>query len=358
MDTIVATARTRETLATPVPTELVPRFVPFIEAAHGKHDAPTTVYPKNIQQYRFWRPNSAAVTWCLVVDCDEPESLIHLLFSGLPKPSWVIEKTSNGHGQAGWIIEPVSTSATSRKAPQDFARDVRQALTNATCADTNFTNTRCWNPLWEGWKAGLGRVIWGHIEPRSLGDLHAALRDSGLWETAAEPDARPIPNLRPADVQAAEGSRNRFIFDFARLRPSGTVSEAAHTANALCAPPLPQSEVAGIVRSIERYEARTGRSTASGGGHRMSDAMKALLAENGRLGGSKRTDAQQAQSAEALSKGSAAGVIVRQTEAVGRAAMAVHLSETEGLSAQQIADKLGCSRSTVMRALREHRNAL
>lgn len=354
MDTIVATKRTHDASAAPAPTELVSRFVPLIEAAHGKHDAPVTVYPKNIQPYRFWRPNSAAVTWCLVVDCDKPDSLVHLLFSGLPKPSWVIEKTENGHGQAGWVIEEVSTAADSRITPQDFARDVRQALTLATGSDTNFTNTRCWNPLWEGWKAGVGRVFWGHTEPRSLGDLRAALVESGLWETTAETAAPPISRPRPAQGHAAEGSRNRFVFDFARLRSFGTVAEAAHTANALCAPLLPENEVAGIIRSVERYEARRGRSTASGGGHVMSDEMRALLAENGRRGGSRHTEAQQ----DALAMGSAAGVVVRQTEAVGRAAMAVHLSEIEGLSAQQIADRLGCSRDTVRRALREHRKTL
>ena len=122
-----------------------------------------------------------------------------------------------------------------------------------------------------------------------------------------------------------QGERNQFVFDYARLRRTGTVAQAAAHANSLCAPPLPAAEVAGIIRSIERYEARQRtRNGLRGRGHgHLSDAYRRRQAERGRIGGSRGTAAQRAQRVTAAQRAAhvrAQKAAARATEARQQAA--------------------------------------
>lgn len=321
----------------PPPSTRAPSFVPSYLLVNEKTGMAKHKPARLLPRYRYWEPNAHQTLWLLVADLDHDDSLLRLfqaVTDGAPMPSYVIEKGSNGHAQAGWAIEHVSTGATSRRKPYDYAQAVRRALTAAVSGDPAFTNGRCWNPHWSGW-AEAGRVMWGPTAPRSLGSLRAELEAAGLWQ--------PAPATRgPVRAPEAHG-RNVHVFDAARLRMGGTVADAAHAANDALAVPLRPAELAGIIRSIERWEARTGR---RGGAGTMSDEERARQAERGRKGGKAGTTAQKA----ARARGPAAAAVVRNAEAVGRAAQARRLRDA-GFTAQQIADRMKCSRRTVFRLL-------
>ena len=290
--------------------------------------------------------------WTLSVDMDHDNSLLRLFAADVPAPSWIIEKGCNGHVHAGWIIEAVAVGPNARPAPIAFAEDVRRALTLALDADPAFTNGRQWNPLWPGWDTE-GRVIWGPTEPRSLSALKAEMTERGTWPTTqalhAARDtatARTLITEAEAAMQVSEGERNVFVFDMARTRRSGSVATAAEQANARCTPPLPAAEVAGIVRSIERYETRTGRHQGRGASTCGGTAWRAIQATRGRIGGSRGTPAQRIQRVSAARHATDA----RTRKAQARTQEA-HRKARQGWTRARIAEHFGVDPRTVRRWL-------
>ncbi|MEU3872182.1 replication initiation protein [Micrococcus luteus] len=316
--------------------------MPSVLLAEEK-DAPPKHKPLgSLPRYPYWHPNSHQTTWVLAVDLDHDDALLRIfaaIQSGLPLPSWILERGRNGHAQVGYIVERVATGPTARSHPIRYAAAVRHALTTALAGDPHFTNARMWNP-W-GWD-DQGRVIWGHTAPRSLGQLREALEAAGLWTAEGRRSAVPAP-LLPAE--AAEG-RNSYIFHATRLRLSGTVAEVAHALNASLSAPLSPAELSGIIRSIERWEALHGPPWTRRSGGAMTDDQRAAQAARGRKGGAAGTAAQRA----ARARGPAAAAVVRSAEAVGRAAQARALREA-GHSVQAIQERMGLSRATVYRLL-------
>ncbi|RBO83174.1 replicase family protein [Micrococcus sp. KT16] len=316
-----------------------------------------------IEHFQFVDPVTAGtgrrpggVMWVLTVDMDHDDSLLRIFATDVPQPSWIIEKGRNGHVQAGWIIEHVTVGPNARPAPIAFAEDVRAALTAAVGGDPAFTNRRQWNPTWTGW-ATEGRVIWGPTAPRSLGTLRAEMIEHGTWpspEVRTATGTRRDTNTARALVSAAEasmtvkpGERNQFVFDYARLRRTGTVAQAAARANALCSPPLPTAEVAGVIRSIESYEARHGapwerRGPGTRGRGHLSNAYRRRQAERGRIGGSRGTAAQRAQRVTAAQR----AAHVRAQKAAARAAEA-RQQAADGATTAQIAERMAVTARTV-----------
>ena len=336
-----------------------------VRALRPKNGA-LTLHARPVEDFPFIDPVTAGtgrrpggVMWVLTVDMDHDDSLLRLFAADVPQPSWIIEKGRNGHVQAGWIIEHVTVGPNARPAPIAFAEDVRAALTAAVGGDPAFTNRRQWNPTWTGW-ATEGRVIWGPTAPRSLGALRAEMIEHGTWpspEVRTATGTRRDTNTARALVSAAEasmtveqGERNQFVFDYARLRRTGTVAQSAAHANSLCAPPLPAAEVAGIIRSIERYEARQRtRNGLRGRGHgHLSDAYRRRQAERGRIGGSRGTAAQRAQRVTAAQR----AAHVRAQKAAVRAAEA-RQQAANGATAAQIAERMGVTTRTVRTWLKQ-----
>lgn len=265
-------------------------------------------------------------------------------------PSWVIEKRENGHGQLGWIIERVSLGKNARHQPIRYALAVLHALTQAFGGDENFSNARCWNPTWTGWKEeSAGDVWWGIVEPRPLGRFYKALQQAGLW-TTKKYNRRPTPVL---DVDSAPG-RNCHVFEVARQRSRGTIEDAAHAANDALDVPMSLNELNGIIRSIEGFEAVCGPPwDRSGSVKHMTDEELQRQRERGRRGGLVNSEKQQ----QARERGRQAAVAVRSAEAVGRAATAREY-KTQGLSNKQIAQRMGASLSSVKRWLRQTRESV
>ena len=305
---------------------------------------------------RFWQPNDHNTICALVVDVDHSDNwLLPMweLFGEHPElmPTWIIAKSDNGHGQLGWLIEPVATGPNSRRKPIDYAAAVLYALTAAFNGDHHFTNSRCWNPTWTGWSRGAGDVDFCHTAPRSLTALHAALVTADLWVTKPPENRRPTPVLHAEDA----AGRNCHVFDSTRLRSHGTVADVAHAVNNQLANPLPVSEVEGIIRSIERWEATYGPPWARHGSFTvsaMSDEERELQRERGRRGGLANTAAQQ----QARAQGPAAASVTRSAQAIARAAMAKHYRDN-GYTRKQIAEKMNTSPENVKRWLKQSRES-
>lgn len=325
--------------------------------AAAKDGVPQYTSVDRAHAYPQWQPNDHNTVCVLVVDIDTDNWVLPFweIIADNPAlmPTWVIEKRSNGHGQLGWLIEPVATGENSRIRPITYANAVRYALTKAFGGDEGYVNSRSWNPTWDGWAAGKGDVNWGLgacIEPRSLGVLREALQQAGLWVT--KPRA-----YRPKPAARREGTpgRNCHVFDAARLRTSGTVKEAAQRANNALDTPLSVIELNGIIRSIERWEAKYGppwdRSDAYSLRY-MTEDQRERLRERGRRGGLAGTDKQQ----EARAQGPAAASVVRSAEAIGRAATA-RAYKDQGFSNKEIAEKMGAGLTSVKRWLRQTRDS-
>lgn len=337
---------------TPNATELLPEFYPAVRVATAKNGAPLYTSIDAAHKYPQWQANDLKTLCVLVVDIDTDNWVLPMwqLIAEYPDlmPSWIIEKCSNGHGQLGWIIERVSLGENAPPHPIAYANAVRYALTKAFGGDESYVNSRSWNPTWDGWAAGKGDVTWGNINPRPLGVLHEALTQAGLWVTKPR-TFRPKPVL---DRDSAPG-RNCHVFDVARLRSSGTVAAAAHAANNALDEPLSLTELRGIIRSIERWEAIHGppwaRKTA-GNLPGVSNQQRERLRQLGRKGGLADTEAQN----DARMKGPAAASAVRSAEAIGRAATA-RAYKDQGLTNKQIAEKMNAHPGSVKRWLRQTR---
>lgn len=347
---ILATNIPRET---PDATQLLPGYYPAVRVATAKDEPPRYTAIPRAHAYRFWQPNDHDALCVLVVDIDANNWVLPFweMINDYPAlmPSWVIEKRENGHGQLGWIIEPVALGENARHQPIRYALAVLHALTQAFGGDENFSNARCWNPTWAWANNGAGEVTWGIVEPRPLGMLRDALQQAGLW-TTKKYNRRPTPVL---DVDSARG-RNCHVFDVARMRSRGTVEDAAHAANDALDVPLALGELNGIIRSIERWEAMHGPPwDRNGSVKHMTDEELQRQRERGRRGGLVNSDKQR----EARAKGTQAAASVRSAEAVGRAATAREY-KTQGLSNKQIAQRMGASLSSVKRWLRQTRESV
>lgn len=185
--------------------DLAPDYAPRVTVADKKdghglvralHPTTTKRHARAVEDFPFVdlctegtgrRPGG--LLWALIVDMDHDDSLLRIFAADVPRPSWIIEKGRNGHAQAGWIIEAVTLGPNARQAPQDYAEDVRAALTAACDGDRQFRNRRAWNPTWTGW-ATEGKVFWGPTIPRPLGTLRAEMIERGTWPTAEVQRAR------------------------------------------------------------------------------------------------------------------------------------------------------------------------
>lgn len=325
---------------------------PSVRVANAKDGAPLYTSIAAAHKYPQWMMNDHKTLCVLVVDIDTNNWLLPLwqMVNDYPElmPSWYIEKRENGHGQVGWIIERVSLGENAPEHPIRYAKAVQYALTKALDGDEGYVNSRCWNPTWAWEENGAGEVTWGIIEPRPLGRFYNALQQAGLWKTKPR-------NHRPAAADPVEKApgRNCYVFNVARLRSRGSVADAAHAANNALPIPMAPSEVAGIIRSIEGWEADHGPPWDRSGTYSvkyMSEEERQRQRERGRRGGLVNSQKQQ----QARAQGPQVAAMIRSAEAVGRAATA-HDYKKQGLSNKEIARRMDASLSSVKRWLRQAR---
>ena len=180
--------------------------------------------------------DDAGATWAtMTFDCDNRQAMAAGL-DDLPPYSWLVRTRRGGH--VSWALAaPVGKHQAARAAPEAYLSAVAEHYHHALGADPAF--------------GGLSRnpahpkadTVWGRRKPYSLDELASVI---------------PFNWRKPRIAQTGIG-RNRDLF-MATCRGDRSVSALtmAHALNrdvadAYGREPLPDSEVAGIARSVERY---------------------------------------------------------------------------------------------------------
>lgn len=312
----------------------------------------------DLHRYEFYQPSR---TFCrvLVIDID------HLFASSyvfdLPRKIWphAVVFTPDGV-QAFWLIEGLPLGVNARPKPIRFAQDVAELLRQACCADPAvdaLAPIKCRNPLYEGAEV----VFPADCPPYALKTLSEPLRAYlGDFKAQMEQEATQevLGAQKPTQTRLApvwgglvEGARNETIFQVCRRAAyrGEDFETLAYDLNSKCQPPLAASEVAGIVRSIQKFmQSRYKPSEArKEPGEPVPDAVREFMSEIGRKGGNRKTDAQT----QALARGRVVGNVVKSAQAIGRRAQIQALKEA-GYKQREVAEKLGLGIATVKRAWR------
>lgn len=312
-----------------------------------KSDPLTKTLRADLEKHEFYQP-SPSFCRALVIDIDHIFAANYVFDLPAEIQPHALVFTAQGV-QAFWLIEGVPLTSNARTAPIDFARDVAELLRQVCQGDSAvnpLTPSKCRNPLFEG----ADVVFPADCPPYALKALSEPLRAFLAAQEPQEPtQSRPGPPM-PVWGDLETGQRNETIFQtIRRAAYRGQDYEAlAYELNEQCSPPLALPEVAGIVRSVEKFmrEKYTPK-TGAQGREPAPEALREFMAEIGRKGGSRKTEAQRA----ALAKGSRAGNVVKSAQAVGRKAQIQALKEA-GYKQREVAQKMGISIETVKRGWR------
>ena len=238
-------------------------------------------------------------------------------------PSLVLLNPENGHHQVGWHLRtPVLTGPNARPKPQAWADALERRMMSALGADSGHTGLLGKNPFSDAWK--IARVGRGRYE---LSTLERALQ-------GVEPARRP-------SLDGAEG-RNCALFDGVRhyayaLKGQGRVSSPEELHKAVLAEaqaqnaefsaevggPLPSKEVGHVAKSVAKWTWNHYTGTGRTGADRERKRR--------RQAGAMPRDAYLAQAGD------------RRSQAL--------LLAADGLSRQQIADRIGVTKRRVQQYL-------
>lgn len=191
--------------------------------------------------YPYIALEDAGATWAsIVLDCDDRRAMAAGL-PDLPPFNWMVRTPRGGH--LTWCLaSPVAKHSAARRAPETYLARVAEYYRFAVTADPAFS--------------GLGRNP-AHADARTIWDATAPYTLEGLsnvipfnWRRpniAATGIGRNVDMFR-AGMQWAGQERNRGL----------PVLPALHAINAEIAakhgkPPLPDSEIGSVARSVERY---------------------------------------------------------------------------------------------------------
>lgn len=303
----------------------------------------SNVLVSELPKYEFFQP-STRFCRSLVVDIDHIFAE-HYIFD-LPeqiRPHAMVFTTKGV--QAFWLIEGLPLTENARVAPIRFARDVGALLRRACHGDEAvdpLTPSKCRNPLFEGAEI----VFLADCPPYALRELAKPLRAFLATQSIqSAPKSRPVASA-PVWGELSAGQRNETIFQtIRRAAYRGEDFEVlAYELNSQCQPPLPAAEVAGIVRSVQKFmDTRFNPSeTRKSAGEPVPEAVREFMAEIGRKGGARKTAAQR----ENLVKARNASSAVRSAQAIGRRAQIQSLKEA-GYKQREVAEKMGLSLRTV-----------
>lgn len=306
-------------------------------------------YDDDVTAHEFIQPHPNACR-ALVIDIDHEFALGYI--NDLPQSArpHAIVLTTKGL-QAFWLIETVPTTREARREPIRFAQDVAERLRQAVSGDPAVNPlhpVKCRNPLYEG--ADIHYMA--DCPPYSLKDLNKAVR--GFLSTRESQETGQTTKAAKRPVVAgdmAEGGRNQGIFDAIRhvAYRGGDYETLAYELAAQCDPPLPESEVAGIVRSVAKFMATKYKPQEHkrAEGEPLPPQVREFLSEIGRKGRAVNSEKQQAQQEAFI----AAGTVVRRAQAIGRKAQIQALKEA-GYKQREVAEKMGISIETVKRGWR------
>lgn len=301
-------------------------------------------------KYEFYQP-SRAFCRALVIDIDHIFALSYI--NDLPETALphAVVLTDKGL-QAFWLIEGLPVVGhKARPKPISFAQDVAELLYQVCKGDRAvdaLVPFKCRNPLYEG----ADVLFMANCPPYGLRSLSEALR---AFLRTSEPATSPQGRKRSSVAVWGEletGQRNETIFHTVRQAAyrGEDFETLAYELNAQCSQPLPASEVAGIVRSIEKFMRTRYKPTEARRKSKepVPEAVREFMAEIGRKGGSRRSESQKAT----MERARLAGNTVRSAQAIGRRAQIQALKEA-GLTQAKIAEQLGVNIKTVKRAWKQ-----
>ena len=183
------------------------------------------------------------------LDRDPFEWLDDIWQGDVPRPNWIVWRPKNMHAHVCYTLErPVLTGEQTRRIPQRWLARVGEWLGSTLRADRGYNSTLSHNPMSRGHR-GRYQTEWLRGEPYSLAELGEYVPTG--WR-------RPIK--QPLTVYG----RNCTLFE-AGMRFSGKprnwgkwVALETHlwAMNAGFIEPLNARELAGIVKSIIRYQRR------------------------------------------------------------------------------------------------------
>lgn len=299
---------------------------------------------RDLHRFEFYQPSP---TFCraLVIDID------HIFASSfvfdLPREIYphAVVFTSQGV-QAFWLIEGVPLTSKAHQAPIRFARDVAELLRRACAGDpavNALSPSKCRNPLFEG-----AEVLYlADCPPYALKSLSEPLR--AFLMGSETPDSNQVPQHSSRSFRSPVGSLDMSMRNESIFRACVTAGHRGEDYETLgrqmnAVAGLPESELAGIFRSVARYVAK-GKKVKRETGEPLPESMREFLSEIGRKGGNRKTEAQRA----ALAKGSRAGNAVKSAQAIGRRAQ-IQALKAAGFKQREVAEKMGLGIATIKRA--------
>ena len=271
-------------------------FAPEKVRAHGYREAHTwpLVARRKGESFRVHASRAwdfpyvelrTANSWpCLILDCDNPEAALaaiyttHRAYGGtaLPMPNWIVQRRETMHLHLIWcLIRAVLRGEQARQAPlRRFAR-ISEFYRQTTQADAGFSGVLSHNPMCGGTRSG-GRALittWGRRAPYCLDELAEAI-----------PHGWKVPR-----VPMTEAGRNCSLFK-ALMKWSGKPPNwgvdvwcQALVMNAQFEPPMQHGEVKGIVKSVNKIQAKN---LDSGQTQRQLSLIQAVRGrKGGRIGG-------------------------------------------------------------------------
>lgn len=222
--------------------------------------------------------NAADAVNAITIDVDHADIdlLDDLVARGLPAPTYVVvnPRSSNYHA-TWWLANPVLTGSTAAAQPQRLLRLAQGLLNAALRGDLGYSNVLTKNPFgeWESDQvppepvtlcelafAALGSRQRHHVRNISgnLVELRAIV--AALHDQYAE-ELPTAPRRRQAAVPEQFIGRNCALFDRVRLwaypraeRDAALLLAQARVFNDF-SPPLPESEVRAIARSVAKFMA-------------------------------------------------------------------------------------------------------
>jgi hypothetical protein len=311
---------------------------------------------RHMSEFPFVQINPQDHINFLVVDVDHADADLRIMHPSVPEPHWIILNPKTGHGQAGWMIDPVFRGDGANEHPIRYAESVQTALDNLVGNDGAFTRFLVRNPAAHSPAGALS--FGGRAQPYHLGELMAHMKNfTDQFDpsySAWNPHRAFLPWKRPSQAQADKTGRNNALFAATRnslwVHGHTTPSEAAHNhahdfammQNAELLDPLPRREVKELAASAVRQVAKGhGRRTRSDG-----QAADPWLSRLGRLGGRATTDEKRA-----AARRNAEAATMKRAEAAHEQASEAKKLRNAGHTIREIARLVGRAVRTVMRYL-------
>lgn len=291
---------------------------------------------------RFCQINPRGRLGVIVLDLDHDRGPLSL---DAPPPTYTTINPQSGHQQPGYVLaDPVARHGAARSGPQQYADDVRRALTRELGGDPSFSGLLSRGPMHPD---HLTRIVSGRIW--TLGDL---LRDLPPMSSQTRREAN-----RAAETADIEG-RNCAAFEALRhiayrfhdqgVSGAALLRQVQHQAEELnrdtfaqhAAGMLGPRELAGIVKSICKWVDANHRPARGSTRSRTHSRDREKLSE--------------AQQAARMREGQAKGATTRReaTTARLRAAELQLIKVGQLLTAPALAELAGVERKAALRYLR------